>query len=91
MTDLIPEALEGLRVRNAFTEEEICAAWSEIVGSVLAPHTRPSGLKRGVLHVLVVQPTIHYSINGMKPTLLKRLQDRFGSTRVQDIRFQVGG
>ncbi len=90
MADLIPESLNRLRMRNVFTEEEICSAWGEIVGPVLAPHTRPSGLRRGVLLVNVVQPTVHYTIQGMKGLLLERLQERFGSTRVQEIRFRLG-
>ena len=90
MEDLIPETLGALKLRNTYTEEEICSAWREIVGPVLAPHTRPTGLRRGVLLVSVPQATVHYSIQGMKATLLQRLQDRFGSTRVQDIQFRVG-
>jgi len=90
MADLVPEALNRMRMRNTFTEEEICSAWGEIVGPVLAPHTRPSGLRRGVLLVSVVQPTVHYTIQGMKPLLLERLQQRFGATRVQDLRFRLG-
>ena len=90
VADLVPEALNRLRMRSSFTEEEICAAWGEIVGPVLAPHTRPSGLRRGVLLVSVVQPTVHYTIQGMKQLLLERLQERFGATRVQDLRFRLG-
>lgn len=90
LADLVPEALNRLRMRSSFTEEEICAAWGEIVGPVLSPHTRPSGLRRGVLFVSVVQPTVHYTIQGMKPILLERLQERFGAARVQELRFRLG-
>jgi predicted nucleic acid-binding Zn ribbon protein len=90
IADLVPEAMNRLRMRTTFTEEEICAAWEEIVGPVLAPHTHPSGLRRGVLLVSVVQPTVHYTIQGMKKMLLERLQERFGAVRVQDLRFRMG-
>jgi len=90
MEDLIPETLTKLKMRNAYTEEEICSAWEVVVGAQLAKHTRPSGLRRGVLQVSVSQSTVHYAIQGMKSTLLTRLQEKFGTAQVQDIHFRMG-
>lgn len=87
---LMPAILKDWKLDEKQRGEEITAAWREIVGEFFAKHTAPDAIKRGVLTVRVLQPTIHYTLNMEKGRLLARLQDRFGKEAVRDLKFRHG-
>jgi predicted nucleic acid-binding Zn ribbon protein len=66
-------------------------AWAEAAGPEIAPHTRPNGMRRGVLEVDVTSPVLlqelaHYH----KRKLLERLRERLPGTTLTDLRFRAG-
>ena len=66
-------------------------AWADAAGPEFAPHTRPNGLRRGVLEVEVTSPVLlqelaHYH----KRQLLARLRERLPGTILTDLRFRAG-
>ncbi len=83
--------LRGLGLEEQFTEQELTRAWNEIVGDFLAQNAKPGAMKRGVLEIRVLQPSILYMLEReMKSTILTKLRSRFGSERIRDVRFKVG-
>jgi predicted nucleic acid-binding Zn ribbon protein len=61
------------------------------VGEFLAKHSRPVSLRRGVLHVAVIQASVKYDLERrLKRDILLRLQEQYGKLKVKDIRFQNG-
>lgn len=82
------QVLTGMAGADQVAEEEVRAGWGEAVGSFLAAHSEPVSLKRGILKVRVVQPSVRYTLEqGMKAELLARLQSRFGARRIVDLAF----
>lgn len=80
--------LEQLAGSDWLGEERIRGTWNKVVGPFLAAHAQPIALKRGVLHVRVVQPSVRYTLEqGMKKELLAKLQDAFGKQIVQGLVF----
>ena len=72
-------------------EDEVKAAWKEIVGDFLATHSEPVALRDGTLIVRVLQPTLHYELDHVwKARLLQKLKERFGARTVREIKFRVG-
>ena len=72
-------------------EEEIIAAWADVVGSFFAAHSRPARLQAGVLIVHVLQPTVLYELErNCKREILNKLRQRFGGKKIQTIRFRLG-
>jgi predicted nucleic acid-binding Zn ribbon protein len=72
-------------------EEEIIAAWAEIVGDFFARHSRPVRLHQGVLVVNVLQPTVLYELDRQwKSVILAKLKTRFGGKLLKELRFRVG-
>ncbi|MFV1995671.1 MAG: DciA family protein, partial [Verrucomicrobiales bacterium] len=54
-------------------------------------HSRPLKVQRRVLFVQVLQPTLHYEFERtLKKQLLEKIKQRFGSSRITDIRFTLG-
>lgn len=90
MDSLIPAILKSWKLDERLHEEELSAAWRETVGDFIAQHTAPDSLKRGVLMVRVLQPTIHHTLMMEKGRLLKRMQERFGKETVREVRFRHG-
>lgn len=79
----------GLEAR--LREEEIIAAWVEIVGDFFAKHSRPVRLHQGLLVVNVLQPTVLYELDRQwKSLILTKLKKRFGSRLIKELRFRVG-
>jgi predicted nucleic acid-binding Zn ribbon protein len=91
MHTLVGQTLRKLGLQNRINEEEISAAWREIVGEFLSAHSTPAGLNTGTLMVRVLQPTIHFELERVwKKTILEKLQAKFGKNSVRSIRFKIG-
>lgn len=90
LDSLIPAILKSWKLDERLHEEELSSAWRETVGDFIAQHTAPDSLKRGVLMVRVLQPTIHHTLMMEKGRLLKRMQERFGKDTVREVRFRHG-
>jgi predicted nucleic acid-binding Zn ribbon protein len=89
--EVIAQLAPKLGLQNRLREEEMLAAWNEIVGEFFAQHSRPARLANGVLQVLVLQPTVLYELDRQwKGMILEKIRMRFGSKLVREIRFSVG-
>ena len=87
----VAQILSKLGLQTRVQEEEIKAAWKEVVGEFLALHSSPASLSNGVLVVHVLQPTVHFELDRVwKKTLLEKLQARFGKRLLKEIRFRLG-
>ena len=88
---LVEQVMGKLGLKQRLREEEITAAWKEVVGDFIATHSAPAGLNNGVLMVHVLQPTVHFELERVwKRKLLLKLQERFGKGTVREIRFRLG-
>jgi len=93
--EAVAQTLEGvmrkLGLAERLTERQILATWKEIVGEWFALHTCPDRLRDGMLHVRVIQSSIHYELDrNWKPEIIRKLKERFGASRVKGIRFVIG-
>jgi predicted nucleic acid-binding Zn ribbon protein len=89
--EVVVQVAAKLGLQNRLREEEMLAAWDEIVGEFFAQHSRPARLVNGVLHISVLQPTVLYELNRQwKGMILEKIRVRFGSKLVREIRFSVG-
>jgi predicted nucleic acid-binding Zn ribbon protein len=88
--NLLPQILKTWKLDDRLRAEEMAAAWQEIVGTFVAQHTVPDGIKRAVLTIRLAQPAIHHTLMMKKAELLQRLQERFGEKTIKDIRFRHG-
>lgn len=87
---VLEKLMKKLGLAERVREEEITRAWSDTVGDWIAQHSSPSRLRQGVLHVQVLQPTIHYELDRSKPEILRKLRERFGAKTIREVRFRVG-
>lgn len=88
---MIEKEMASLGLNERLMEDQMVAAWAEVVGPANAFHTRPVQLKRGELIVAVSQPALKYDLERFhQAEILRRMQERFGEKTIQAIRFRVG-
>jgi predicted nucleic acid-binding Zn ribbon protein len=91
ISEPLQKLLAQLGLKQRVKEEEISAAWKEVVGDFLAKHAAPARLSDGLLIIHVLQPTVHFELERVwKRTLLQKLQARFGRNTIREIRFRLG-
>jgi predicted nucleic acid-binding Zn ribbon protein len=91
INEVLRQLAPKLGFESRLREEEIFAAWFEIVGEFFARHSRPSKLNQGLLIVNVLQPTVMYELDRQcKAEILGKLKKRFGVKIIRDIRFRLG-
>ena len=87
---LLPEALKGMKLDAHAQVARIAAAWPEIVGPQLAGNTRPAHLENKILLVYVSHPAWIMELRGpMTAEILRRLQAKFGTNDLKNLRFAV--
>lgn len=86
----VGKTMKGLGLSDRFNEEMVFEAWNEMVDGFVAANARPVSLERRVLSIQVLHSTIHYELERMKGELLRRMQERFGSEKIREIRFRLG-
>ena len=90
-SQLLPALMQKLGLKERLSESEVIDAWSSIVGEFIAAHSTPVALREGVLHVRVLQPSLHYELERVaKSQVLRKLKLRFGGKTIRDIRFRLG-
>lgn len=91
VADVMESALKGLGLDSRCDQEAMVEAWSEVVGDNIANNAQPIEVRRKVLVVQVLQPSIHYVLaQQMKGEILAKMQERFGSDNIVDIDFRIG-
>lgn len=65
-------------------------AWQAAVGEQLAPSTRVSGMRRGVLEILVANSLLMQEFTFRKEELLASLQEQLPEEGIKQIRFRLG-
>ena len=91
LADEVGAVLKSFGLQEKFTENEVRAAWKDVVGEFNAQHTRPHSLLGRVLEVRVVQPSILYTLEReMKSRILSKLQAQFGRKAINEVKFRIG-
>ncbi len=75
---------------DGLDEMEMRTAWKELAGDFIARHTEPVSVKGGHLLLRVTQPAMRFHLEQMKPRLLERIQQQFGTERIRSVKFTHG-
>lgn len=89
--DALMKVMSALGLGDRLREDEVMRVWKEVVGDFLANHSTPASVRDGVLTVRVLQPTLLFEFQrNLKPQIVAKLRERFGSRMVRDIKFRIG-
>jgi len=89
--DVVGRIMKRAGVEDRLNHEEVAAEWEATVGEFLGKHSRPVSLRRGILHVAVLQASVRYDLERRwKRDILLRLQEKYGKQKVRDVKFTNG-
>ena len=71
--------------------QKVMSVWSEVVGSEIYKSTRITGIKNGILYVVVESSAmIHHLTNFEKYAIICKINNVMGMKYIEDIRFKAG-
>ena len=71
--------------------QKVMSVWSEVVGSEIYKSTRITGIKNGIMYVVVESSVmIHHLTNFEKYAIICKINNVMGMKYIEDIRFKVG-
>jgi len=82
--------LEKIGVHSGLEEDRVKETWRELAGDLIADQVAPVSLKRGCLTLKVLQPSMRYHLEQLKPQLLKNLQAELGEDHLKSLRLTIG-
>ncbi len=87
------DALEGilkeLGALGGLEEKQLIDAWQKVAGDFIAKNAKPESLKKGVLVLRVVQPTLKFQLEQMKGKLLQNFRRELGEGVVKIITLRI--
>lgn len=91
LAEAVPHALKKLGLDERWRQNQIAAAWVEVVGETIARHAQPVAFRKQSLIVTVDNSVwLNELARFLKPELLKKLRERFGAVAPRDILFRIG-
>ncbi len=71
--------------------QKAMGVWSEVVGSEIYKSTRITGIKNGIMYVVVESSAmIHHLTNFEKYAIIHKINNVMGMKYIEDIRFKAG-
>ena len=90
MGGLIQEVLTEVGLDRAAVGSRLLQVWDEALGPALAPHCRPEGIRKQVVHARVPDSAWMQRIQLHTPEILDRLRDHLGEEAPTALRLLIG-
>lgn len=91
LSDVVARVMRQTSGKRARTEDQVGAAWRQVVSDRVWVHTRPAGLRRGVLTLEVDNSALLQELAAFqKDLLLQALRPLIQGVYIQDLRFRLG-
>jgi predicted nucleic acid-binding Zn ribbon protein len=88
--DVVKKVIEKLDPTKQKKSVKIISAWRAVAGRELAQHTKPVGLRKNSLLVVVDDSAWFYQVNLKKEELLAALKKKKGCEKIEKVRFRIG-
>ncbi len=82
---LIDKMLRSYGLGDKLDEMSLVKSWEELVGKMIANHTKDIYFNKGVLCVQLDSSTLRQELSYVKSDLIQKLNDKAGKVMVKDI------
>ena len=87
--EILPSVYKNLGLEERMSYTLLTDEWIDIVGNVIAKHSRPTGVVNKCLMVEVDSPVWMNELNTFsKDAILKKVKEK--NNRIKNIRFKIG-
>ena len=87
---LVPRVLRDLGLQESARALRLAERWETLVGAEVARHSRPTGMRAGVLEVTVDSSAWCQQLQMRRPELLASLREALGEDAPRDLWLRVG-
>lgn len=87
ISKIIPKVLKDMNIEQKTKNWQVVDNWSEIVGSKISLHTKPTAVDGENLYVDVDSPMWQSQLFLMKGTIISKMK-KYG-TNIKDIKFRI--
>ena len=87
---LVPRVLKDLGLEESARALRVAERWEAVVGVEVARHSRPTGIRGGVLEVTVDSSVWCQQLQMRQPELLASLREVLGADAPRDLWLRVG-
>ena len=88
--DLLAGILGKLQLEEGIDEGRLRTAWREVAGEFVAAQTEPVSLRKGVLTLRVLQPSMRFHLEQSRAQILARLRQSLGKRKIREVRLTLG-
>ena len=85
LKQLIDKMLRSYGLGDKLYEMSLVKSWEELVGKMIANHTKDIYFNKGVLYVQLDSSTLRQELSYVKSDLIQKLNDKAGKVMVKDI------
>jgi len=82
--------LESIGLSEGVDEQRLKEVWTAVAGDFVASHTVPESIRKGVLVLRVLQPTMKFHLQQMSGKLLENLHRELGKETISKVVFKIG-
>lgn len=88
-SDILPEVIDDLNLKETFFIENIRDKWESYVGKTLSVHSKPDRIFRQILFIKVDHPAYANELSLHSDNILGKLKRDFGSQVINSIRYEL--
>lgn len=88
--NVILDTIIDCKLYDKLIVDKIRQNWSDVVGALLAIHSRPEYIRNSVLYITVDNPVYSNEIVINKEFIISKLIKKFEMIKLQDIRTKIG-
>tara|TARA_B110000046_G_scaffold52102_1_gene58191 strand:- start:64677 stop:64967 length:291 start_codon:yes stop_codon:yes gene_type:complete len=85
LKQLVDKMLRSYGLGDKLDEMSLVKSWEELVGKMIANHTKEIYFSKGVLFVRLDSSTLRQELSYVKSDLIQRLNEKAGKVMVKDI------
>lgn len=85
LKQLVDKMLRSYGLSDKLDEMSLVKSWEELVGKMIANHTKEIYLNKGTLYVKLDSSTLRQELSYVKSDLVQRLNAKAGKIMVKDI------
>ena len=87
LQDLLKTVYKQVDVADAFAEQEVIAAYNEVVGELISKLTLKITLQKNTLHVQLSSATLRQEMSMRKESLVEKINEKISENAISDIVF----
>jgi len=85
LKQVLEEAFETMRIKNKVAETRLISSWENIMGKMIAKHTRKIFLSKGKLFIYLDNPALKNELTYAREKIIELVNESAGEELVKEV------